>query len=70
MQNFEWEEPVAISGTVKAKTEMAILLVIEEEDTEVWLPISRIDTYDKLEVGNYVDIEIPYWLARDKGVDP
>ena len=63
-----WDELVSVSGIIKKKTDKAILLFDEELSSEVWLPISQIETGDDLIIGAEVDIIIPEWLARDKGL--
>lgn len=59
--------PISISGEIKAMTKKSILLVEDDETTGTWIPLSEIETNDDLEIGNYVDIEIPSWLAGDLG---
>jgi hypothetical protein len=49
--------------TVKAETEKAILVTVNDED-EVWLPKSQIE-YEKNRDGT-TTVSAPTWLLRDK----
>ena len=60
-------EIVEIIGTVKAITDAAIL--VDDGDNDIWLPLSQI----KIDKGEYMKgddlvIEIPEWLAFEKGL--
>ncbi len=61
------DETHLIEGTVKAVTELAIL--IDDGGDEVWIPLSQI-VYgpDEFERDDEVEIEIPLWLAEAKGL--
>jgi hypothetical protein len=48
------------------KTEKAIKVLVKGE--EFWLPRSQIIFDDNSEVGQTVEIAVPIWLARDKGL--
>lgn len=54
---------VEIFGFIKHETEAAILL--NDGDTEVWLPKSQIE-YDMPNKYNQTTVEIPEWLAIEK----
>ena len=59
-------ERVEITVTVKAKTEKA-MLVNDGGKKDVWVPLSQIQTENEIEIGNVIEIDIPEWLAKDKG---
>lgn len=55
------------SGTVKHDTGKAVLLTDGVED--YWIPHSQIiDSDDDLKPGETVEIEVPLWLAEEKGI--
>ena len=60
----------SIQVTLRAKTDKAIL-VVDDEDNEVWIPESQIDDDSEIwsssEVGDEGKLVIPEWLARKKG---
>ena len=64
--NQEWVE---LDVEVLWKTEMAIKIE-EGEVNDVWIPLSQIKDVDpdELEVGQSRTIEIPEWLAEEKGL--
>jgi len=57
-------ESVLITAEIIRETDLAIL--IHHNGEEIWLPKSQID-YDG-DVGDEADIEIPEWLADEKGI--
>lgn len=59
------DETVWIEGTIVCKTEKAILF--NDGDVEVWIPKSQVIDEDREESG-LLKIEIPEWLALDKGL--
>lgn len=60
-------ELVEVSGTVKYQTDDAVLLDTGKD--EVWIPKSQIhDFTDDIYVGDYVDLDLPFWLAEKKGL--
>ena len=51
------------------ETERAIRVAESENDDEgFWLPKSQVEYEDGVEPGDWVDVEIPEWLAKDKGL--
>ncbi len=54
---------VEVDVFIKAQTDLAILT-----DDDEWLPKSQIVDGDYLETGTDVGIEIPEWLALEKGL--
>lgn len=52
------------------ETKQAILITDADDDDAVWLPKSQIEVKDEKEKedGTYILIEIPEWLAQDKGL--
>jgi hypothetical protein len=63
-----------VSGEIVAVTDKAVLLKIDD-DTQEWFPFSLLDSGDfdnPMEardiIGEMVDIEIPEWLAEQKGL--
>lgn len=62
MQN----EMVEIQGTITHETEEFILLT--DGDIEVKLPLSLIEYDYNCGVGDMVVIEVPEWMAEDKGL--
>ena len=71
MRDSGEREPVEIEGIVKAVTDKAVLLTLDD-DTEEWIPKSQIEDcdvdVDDLEKGDKIRIEIPAWLAEEKGL--
>lgn len=65
---MDWDEPIALTGTIKAETDLAILFVEEGCTEAIWFPRSQIESDDELIAGAEVSIEIPAWLAADKGL--
>ncbi len=68
---------IEFEGTIERVTERAVLFKGPEGGMEFWLPQSKLHriTYatggdsEELRVGHHVEaIEIPYWLAREKGL--
>lgn len=52
---------------VEAETDLALLLVIDEES--VWVPKSLIEEPDDYEVGNEdVEVEIAEWFCKREGL--
>ena len=49
------------------KTENAIL-VTDDEVKEVWLPKSQVTTHQNYDIGDTLTIEIPEWVAEEKGL--
>lgn len=49
-----------------AHSEDAILVDIEGD--EVWLPKSVVGDFDDADPGDTITIEIPEWLAEDRGL--
>lgn len=71
------QETVTIRDTVAAVTPKAILLrrcarPSYAKHTQEWIAISQIvesdAELDLIEVGDEITIEIPLWLAREKGL--
>mgnify|MGYP007032657873 CR=1 FL=1 len=66
---------VTVSGEFQTQSEKAICLRVEDED--FWFPKSQMGPHERLDSGGdfqsmrgeEIDIEIPQWLADDKGVD-
>ncbi len=61
-QNLKTE----ITGKVVRTTELAVLLDVG--DYKVWLPKSQIETEFSFDIGQDIEVEIPEWLAIDKGL--
>ncbi len=50
-----------------AQTAKAVRVSDDGEDSKaVWLPLSQIEIGD--EDGNHIEITLPEWLAKDKGL--
>lgn len=63
---FETED-VEIDVTIIATTPDALL--VDDSDVQVWLPRSQILNYDSdWSIDDIVKIEIPEWLATDRGL--
>lgn len=60
-----------IKATLKAKTDKAILVFIEEFDEEFWLPSSQVhddsEVYDGCDVGETGNLVVTNWIAEQKG---
>jgi len=57
-------EMVEIFGTIIHKTDQALLL--DDGDTEIWLPLSQIEYSG--DIGDSVVVEIPEWICLEKGL--
>lgn len=57
-------EMLEFTGIVKVDTGKAYLINVD--DTEVWIPDSKIDCIDEPRIGKEIDFEIPRWLAEIK----
>jgi hypothetical protein len=57
---------IEITVIVKHKTDKAIL-VNDGGKKDQWVPLSQIETKSEIEVGDTIIIEIPEWLAINKG---
>jgi len=57
----------SFTGTVKHKTDAAILISFGDE--EHWIPLSLLVTDDDdPTVGDTIDFEVPSWFARKEGL--
>jgi hypothetical protein len=59
-------EMIGVFGTIIAETDNAILLFDGIE--EVWLPLSQIEYNPSAKEGTDTTVEIPEWLAYEKGL--
>ena len=63
-------DPVTVS--VEFVTHTAGAVLVKDAGNEIWIPKSQIqnddDDWDSFELGDIVDIDIPEWLAEDKGL--
>ncbi|MHB8727606.1 MAG: hypothetical protein ACYC9K_01055 [Sulfuricaulis sp.] len=66
MTRVRHHEFVEITGEIRARTEKALLFW--DGDQSVWLPLSQIEDETMLEDGKTVELLIPEWLAKDKGL--
>ena len=57
---------IEIIGTVKVITDSAVL--IDDGDNDLWLPLSQVKTESEYAIGEDSIIEIPEWLAYEKGL--
>lgn len=67
------DEPMTIEGYVIAKGPKAMMIGERPEGFGEWIPYSQILDSDfcdpdEADVGDFVTIEIPRWLAREKGL--
>jgi len=53
------------TGVVKATTDEACLINID--GVTGWVPDSKVDYTDEPIVGDEIDLEIPKWIAENKG---
>lgn len=65
----------SIHVTLKAKARSGLaILVVDEDDNEVWIPESQIDADSEIwsftDIGTQGKLVIPEWLAKKKGWDP
>ena len=57
-----------VEGTVKHATEAAVLIEVEEGN-EVWIPRTLISYGpEEFSKGDEIEIEIPFWLAEERGL--
>ena len=62
-------DPVILDGTVLHTTTGAVLFNFGgAAGKEVWLPKSQLRYCSTYEIGETAEIEIPYWLAENKGL--
>lgn len=61
------QETVTIDGTIEHETGKAILLDVGADDP-VWIPKSQIVDMESNRADGTVSVEIPEWLALDKGL--
>lgn len=47
------------------ETDDAILV---EKDPDIWLPKSKIEYDETASTGDTIDVEVPEWLAEDRGL--
>ena len=59
-------EMVEVDGTVKAQTDLAILLT--DGDSDDWIPLSLIEDSVDYEIGENTTVSIPEWFAIEKGL--
>jgi len=65
-EDDQLEEPIVECwDSIKAETDAAYLFGDEGYEDNVWLPKSRVEV--KKLVNGY-EVEIPYWLAKKKGL--
>lgn len=57
---------VEVTGEVRHRTASAVLFW--DGDESVWIPLSQIEDETVLGDGKTVELLIPEWLARDKGL--
>lgn len=66
------DETATIEGTVERETDLAILIAIDGDlEHKEWIPKSQIEWESSggiFKVGDSVEIEIPEWLAIEKGL--
>lgn len=56
-----------VEGEVIAKTDKAILF--NDGKVGVWIPLSQIeDADDDIEPGKHLELLLPEWLAKEKGL--
>ncbi len=53
---------------VHRETAKALLVSYDQEDEGVWLPKSQIDYSGPVTVHHRLQIEVPDWLMKDKGL--
>lgn len=62
-------EPVFLEGDILHTTNDAVLFNFGWTDgREVWIPKSQLRYCSTFEIGETAEIEIPLWLAEDKGL--
>lgn len=71
-ESFELDEVVRVAHTENAI--LVRLIDVDEEDAVEgedmwWIPNSQIEATDLYEDGDEGYVEIPMWLARDKGME-
>jgi hypothetical protein len=59
-------DTIIVEAELIRRTDKAILVMWKTE--EVWLPVSRITHDASADVGQLIELELPIWLARDKGI--
>lgn len=56
---------VDVEGTLKAQTANACL--IDDGKVEAWIPSSQMEEVPDADVGSFVTVTMPQWLAYKKG---
>lgn len=68
-RSADGDDTTTIEGTIIGMSGKAILLKVEAPggETEAWVPISQIEYDLSATRGSLTEVEMPVWLARDKG---
>lgn len=64
--NWDEDQTEAFTMKVKHETDKAVLFV--DGDLKVWLPKSQIGLPHKYDIGDVITVEVPLWLADEKGL--
>lgn len=68
MTRVRHHEFVEVTGEIRHRTPSGSAILFWDGDKEVWLPCSQIEDETVLEDGKTVELLIPEWLAKDKGL--
>ncbi len=66
---WDQDEPIgglAVRGELVHQTKKAYLVALWPDSREVWLPKSRVDTFNE---DGKTFFAVPMWLADDKGLE-
>lgn len=69
---YERDDVVRVENLVLMReSKKAILVKFDDapEGSEVWIPRSQVEETDLADVGDVGYIEVPYWVAEDRGID-
>ncbi len=66
MRQLETKGYCYIACEIRRVTDKAVL--IHDGTREAWIPRSQIEEPEEFEIGEHVEILMPKWLAKDKGL--
>jgi len=60
---------ITISAYLEAETDRAVGVSLDNNgDVDHWLPKSQIEWPETAEKGDRIDVVLPLWLARERGM--
>lgn len=62
------EAVMLVEVDVQVMHRRAESVLVDDGDTEVWLPLSKIEIDDDATDGDHTTISVPEWLAEERGL--